>query len=413
MVRIGLVTTEAPAHGVHGGIGTFVNDLARGLAKRSNAVTVLARCMTPEPQTLELEGVTYRPIRVRGDRLLSHVGCVMPALNFAWALARHIHHIEAHEGPFDLIEVPDYLGAGLFLPAVTKTPLVVRLHGYSRLIRRLNQRAPARGQAALEAMERQTYHQADVILAQSQALLDAARHDFNTSRASSQVVLPGIDADVFRTGNRGAVRAWLRIPEDAAVLLFVGRLEHRKGVNELVEAWLRLIGAGHSVHLVLAGAATRDFGCIKRFETLARQAGCAHLLHLTGFIPHERIHDWYAASDVFVAPSRFEPLGLVYLEAMAASRAIVACASGGVPEILSHLNDSYLIPRVHPKPLFEALHTLLLYPQLGASLGHAARRKVCEHLSLSAMTERTWLAYEQAFNNPPALKRTINRPLNQ
>ena len=76
-----------------------------------------------------------------------------------------------------------------------------------------------------------------------------------------------------------------------------------------------------------------------------RPCDSAGQVHFVGHVPYEQLPQYYAGCDVFVAPSLYEPFGMIYLEAMACGKPAVACATGGVPKIIAHGQTGILVPR--------------------------------------------------------------------
>lgn len=116
-----------------------------------------------------------------------------------------------------------------------------------------------------------------------------------------------------------ALRARNGIPDDAHLLLFVGRIERAKGIDLLLEAMPAVVAADPRTRLVLLGEGDAE-GVAAAVE---RSRLGAHVVPPLGFVDGEALLDWYAAADLCVFPSRAEPFGLVALEAMSLGKAVV------------------------------------------------------------------------------------------
>ena len=153
------------------------------------------------------------------------------------------------------------------------------------------------------------------------------------------VIHDGVDADVFRPGDRAAARAAVGPPGGwpaAPVLLFVGNLVPVKGIDVLLTA-LASVGPAR---LLLVGAGPAR-------GRLARQAadlGLADRVTFLGSLPQAVLPDWYRAADLFVLPSRSEGVPNVLLEAGACGTPWVASRVGGVPEIPGHASRRLVAP---------------------------------------------------------------------
>ena len=146
-------------------------------------------------------------------------------------------------------------------------------------------------------------------------------------------------------------------------LFALGRLHPNKGFDTLLRALALLPGAT----LALAGdGAERD-----ALGRLARELGVAERVQFLGWRTDTAA--LLAACDVFICPSRHEPLGNVVLEAWSAARPVVAAASQGPTELIEHGNTGLLVPKDAPEPMAAAIAGLLAEPARAAALAAAGR----------------------------------------
>ena len=104
--------------------------------------------------------------------------------------------------------------------------------------------------------------------------------------------------------------------------------------------------------------------------------------HLLGFISDEDKSDLLDAGDVFVMPSRTDSFGIVYLESWLYKKPVIGALAGGVPEVISHGQDGYLVPFGDVARLADCIASLLMDQELAQRLGEAGYRKV--------LMEHTW-----------------------
>ncbi|MEB3220961.1 MAG: glycosyltransferase family 4 protein [Candidatus Sericytochromatia bacterium] len=395
-LRICLVTREHPAFGTSGGIGTHTQHLARALAQRGHRVTVLAHGPreTASAEGVRLVGVGARHAW-RAPWPARWLGMVARTGPFAVAAARALRE----EGPFDVLEVPEYQGWGLAAALATRTPVVARLHGHTALVRRLNGQALDLDARLAGLLEAATLRRASLVLASSASLAGAARQDFRPALPRERVaIVPlGVDTRHFRPVCAAATRARLRVPAEAPVLLYAGRLEARKGVWTLLEAFIQVLRRHPEALLVLAGGDPPGGPTLREaLRARAAEAGVADHLRLPGHLTQAELPGLYAACDVFVAPSPAEPFGLVYLEAMACGRPVVGCHAGGAPEIVTEGVTGWLVPPNDAPGLAARLSAALTSrPQL-MEIGQEARRVATERHSLDALAASTEAWYQVA-----------------
>lgn len=162
----------------------------------------------------------------------------------------------------------------------------------------------------------------------------------------------------------GAAPAGLPAPSGAPRLLALGRLHRNKGFDVLLRALALLAGGAR---LFLAGEGPERAG----LEALARELGVANRVLFLGW--RDDIGALLSACDVFVCPSRHEPLGNVVLEAWSAARPVVAAAAHGPREVVRDGETGLLVPINAPEPLAAAIAGLLADAPRRAALAAAGR----------------------------------------
>jgi glycosyltransferase involved in cell wall biosynthesis len=173
----------------------------------------------------------------------------------------------------------------------------------------------------------------------------------------------------------GPGRASLGVPSDAPVIVSVARLFGWKGHAELVRAVALLKPEFPGVRLAIVGA---DYpahsGVSASLAELAASLGVRENVILAG--QRSDIASLLAASDVFSLPSFEEPFGLVFAEAMAMKKPVVALRNGGTPEVVEHGISGFLSDPGDIRGLAEHLATLLRNPALRAQMGENGRKSV-------------------------------------
>ncbi len=152
-----------------------------------------------------------------------------------------------------------------------------------------------------------------------------------------------------------ALRRELALPDDAFVVFGLGRLIERKGFDILLDAVTRLPDRIDGRPLVLAIAG--DGPMLPALESAGRRALNRDRLRLPGWVADPDM--WYRASDVFVCPSREEPLGNVILEAWSHGLPVVATRTAGPLELITEGHDGLLVEAGDAKQLADALLRLL------------------------------------------------------
>ena len=156
-------------------------------------------------------------------------------------------------------------------------------------------------------------------------------------------------------------------------ILFVGRLDPRKGLPLLLQAFPAVLARMPRAQLVVVGG----LGRLKTDELRAELPPEVrpHVL-FTGYVPPDLLPRYFTSCDLFCSPATGqESFGIVLLEAMAAGRPPVAFNIPGYREVVSHGQDGWLVPEIGPEPLAQALIALLGNPSLRRRMGEAGRQK--------------------------------------
>ncbi|HEX5322835.1 MAG TPA: glycosyltransferase [Capsulimonadaceae bacterium] len=175
--------------------------------------------------------------------------------------------------------------------------------------------------------------------------------------------------------SRDAVRREWGVPRDAPLVGIVARLIPWKGQRELIEAVARLSPNIPDLHLMIVGEG-HDRDTLRRH---AEKKGILQRVIFTGW--HDDVRPLLASLDLFALPSYEEPFGLAITEAMAMQLSVIACNSGGVPEIITHGENGWLIAPRSAAELADAMRILLLDRRLRGSLATKARQTVVERFS--------------------------------
>ncbi|HEX3773291.1 MAG TPA: glycosyltransferase family 4 protein [Polyangiaceae bacterium] len=214
--------------------------------------------------------------------------------------------------------------------------------------------------------------------------------------ASIHTILNGIDPSKWDPTIDGSeLRRELGIPADTLVLASVSRLFSWKGQRELIRAFALVHAVIENVRLLIVGADASEVeggSFSDELKQLASALGVREKVIFTG--ARSDVPRVMAACDVFSMPSFEEPFGLVFLEAMAMKRPVVAIDNGGTPEVVERGETGFLSPPWDIATLAANLLTLLRDPALCARMGERGRARVVEQFSSARMARDVEKAYE-------------------
>src|SRR6266487_2334054 len=235
-------------------------------------------------------------------------------------------------------------------------------------------------------------------IACSQFVADGFREAWR-SRRVVRVVLNGLIAPPL-TPSPDQLRAALRIPEGATLVVLAGRLQRWKGVHVFIEAAAQVARRRPEAHFLVVGGTL--FGLEKRYDhELRARVASLGLDRTVTFAGHRSDVDrFFAAADVVVHASiEPEPFGMVLVEAMAWGKPVIASDSGGPREIVRHGETGLLVPPNDPALLARALVTLIEDSELRDRMGKAGAARFKEAFLASRMTRELEEAYEQVASN--------------
>jgi glycogen synthase len=408
-VRVLMVSWEYPPV-VVGGLGRHVHALATELATAGHEVVVLSRQpagsdVATHPTTDEVvEGV--RVLRVAEDP---------PHLEFdrdlvAWTLAMGHALLRAALTRLvpswrpDVVHAHDWLVAhpAIALADVLGVPLVATIHATEagRYAGWLS--SPLSRQ--VHSAEWWLANRADTLITCSAAMRTEVAELFEVHPDPIVVLHNGIAPRRWRADpNRVRTVRERYAAGDAPVLLYVGRLEYEKGVQDLIAALPRIRRARPGTRLVVAGTGTArdELGAAVGAHRVRRS------VTFTGHLPDADLAALLRAVDAVVLPSRYEPFGIVALEAAAAGAPLVASTAGGLGEVVVDGETGLSFPPGDVARLAAAVGAVLADPAAAARRARAARKRLGSTFEWSRIASDTASVYAAAGCGGPA---ELNRP---
>jgi glycosyltransferase involved in cell wall biosynthesis len=245
---------------------------------------------------------------------------------------------------------------------------------------------------------------ADHVICISSATQRQMEEQFGEAGPATSSVIPFGVPNEFLDEQSSAfnVRVHHGLPEDSILVLSVGRLIERKGVEYLIRATPRLDDP--KTHVIVAGGGAD----LERLQRLAKELDVSERITFTDFVPGDRLPAYYSQCDVFVHPvitdsdGDVEGLGLVILEAMAAGKPTVASGIGGITDVVVDGETGYLIPEKNEGAIVERVSALAADHHLREEMGAAAKRRVEEHFAAADRAADVMHVYESLMKESAA-----------
>ena len=400
-MRILILSWEYPPR-IVGGLGKHVHRLSLALAEAGHTVHVVTRDHPDAPAEEEIDGVhvvrvgEYPPI-VPFEELIPwvmqfNVGVLERATKIL--LDEDVDVVHAHDW------LVGYAAAGV--KNLFDLPLVSTVHATEY----------GRHQGYLPGPMNKLIHQIEWWLTyESRRTITCSRymHDqieeiFQLPPSKLDVISNGVDLDAVHKPEGVEDFRAKHVQDGEKLIFFAGRLEYEKGVQTVLDA-LPLVTEHLPVRFYVAGVGTHEQALREHVE----RDGLDGQVEFLGFVPEDELRMFYAAADLAVVPSIYEPFGMVALETMAAGTPCIAADTGGLRELVVHDATGLRFEPGDPASLAGAILRLLTDARLDRRLTLDARRMLNDQFSWTTIAERTVDVYERAIREERELRRTRRR----
>jgi glycosyltransferase involved in cell wall biosynthesis len=410
-LRVCLVTDRIPPCDLIGGVERYTWDLARGLHELGHEVHLIARI----DELVRRESLGFTIHGIRPVDLDDRVGFTWhPILTansrYAVAVARRVAALQADGCAFDVVHASNWNVPGVAVLRTQLAPLVLMLVTPLSQIMGVQEWEVNDDLKRSVELDRWQIEHADAVCVPSWGVLSTYRDtmglDLEPRRASLHRTPLGIAPTAVPS---------VRTAGPPHRLLFVGRLEPRKGIQVLLDALPELLIRHPDWDCDLVGDANpkvpgTEMTYRDRFTAMHAGAPWLDRVHFHHAVPDERLARFYAECDVFVAPSLMESFGLIYPEAMQYGKPVVGCRTGGIPESIRDGVDGILVEPGSVESLAEGLDRLMSDRALRERIGAAGLERVRDDLNHRAMAARLAAVYERVAADWRAGVRTAVDP---
>lgn len=398
-----------------GGLGTYAREICHQFVCKGHSLSVFSRNTGNDSTSENWAGIeVHRPLLMDFSAVFSLINpdevktwdnngqrffaeTLLYNLLSASKLVNCLVHRENRR--FDLLVSHDWLAAlaGIIARRNLGIPFVFHLHSTEQ------GRNPT-GSPTIKDIERLTAMTADRIVTVSYAMRDELLGS-GYPEQKIRVIYNGVDEKKydpsrFSSEDTAAFRSRIGVG-DSPMIFFVGRLTAVKGADTLVRAMTHIIQGVPDAKLVILGVGEMD----QMLGQMVRDLGLEKnvLLHFRMAPEEERIL-YYAASDVCVFPSKYEPFGIVCTEAMAMGKPVVVGARGtsGLREQVIPAGDGICGYHINPfDPLDIAKFTvdILKHPGTAAAMGKNGRQRVLDHFTWDHIADITLRVYEETVHH--------------
>jgi glycogen(starch) synthase len=369
-VRVLHLTTEFPPV-IYGGLGTAVGGWVTASARAGLEVGVQ---LVEGPLILDASAYGYGGFRSstvpRAASVSRPSGVTFFQCSWADAVALGIGLVREWRPDVVHLHTAMLWYVAEALQAETAVPIVYHVHSVDRAEYEIGEEPNpwlAHSQAQERAIER-----ADRLIALTRSEADLLIRYYPLARYKVRVAGNGIE-------DSAAAReaAFHRLQQASLLVLYSGRMVERKGVRELLAVLPDLLSSRPEVSVAFVGGPPPLTGPEVAAQWLGKEhSPFAKRIHFTGWQPPASVANWYAAADILVVPSRYEPFGMVILEGMLHGLAVLASDVGGPSEIIDHGKTGLLFPARDVRALHAALSWLITNSAARRQIGLSAAQDV-------------------------------------
>jgi starch synthase len=376
LLKVALLTREYPPE-VYGGAGVHVTYLARELA---GLVDLTVHCQGKDRP----DAVAHRPWD-----LLSGTNQALQTVSTDLAMTAGAEGADLVHSHTWYANLGGHLASLLY-----GIPHVVTMHSLEPL-RPWKAEQLGGGYAISSWCERVSATAAAAVIAVSDGMradIMAAYPDIEQSKV--RVIRNGIDTSEYSPDPRTDVVERYGIDPARPYVIFVGRITRQKGVPVLLRAAAEL---DPSAQLVLCAGQADTPELLDEVTQLVDglRATRSGVVWIPEMLPKQDVIQLLTHAAVFACPSLYEPLGIVNLEAMACSTAVVGSRVGGIPEVVADGVTGLLVSPDNPAALAMALNTVLTQPSLATSMGQAGRDRAVSEFGWRTVAEQTAALYSE------------------
>ncbi|WP_414585999.1 glycosyltransferase [Scytonema sp. PCC 10023] len=335
-------------------------------------------------------------------------------------------HSNNVQRPYDLIHANFWMSAlvAAEIKRVLSIPFVVTFHALGR-VRRFWQGEADEFPDERFTIEDRIVAEADHIIAECPQDEEDLLRLYHAKKEKITIIPCGFDASEFWQVDKTKARKKLGLPPDERLILQLGRLVPRKGVDTVIRAFGRLLQQYDiQARLLIVGGESEEPDPrltpeIARLQTIATQEGVESQVTFVGRRSREMVKYYYCAADVFVTTPWYEPFGITPLEAMACGTPVIGSDVGGIKYTVKDSETGYLVPPNEPEAIAERLAYLYKNPQVHKRLSQNAIQRVNYLFTWEQVTNSVALLYEKVlsqkqkpiFLSPPASPASPTPPL--
>ncbi|HEY0062308.1 MAG TPA: glycosyltransferase family 1 protein [Telluria sp.] len=308
--------------------------------------------------------------------------------------------------PYDVVHA-NFFMSGMVAQQLKRNlgiPFVITFHALGQVRRQAQGAADAFPQERVR-IESSLMRDADRIIAECPQDRQDMEQLYDAPSSRIDIAPCGFDPQELWPVPQRLARQKLALPPGKFIVLQLGRIVPRKGIDTVIEA-LALLRRRHGVDamlMVVGGEGgpgdSNETPEMARLRELARQLGIGDHVLFAGRKDREDLRYYYGAADVFVTTPWYEPFGITPVEAMACARPVVGAEVGGIKSTVIEGKTGFLVPPHDPVAVADRLATLHARPGLSRSMGDEGMQRAFQHFTWRSVARQAAAIYEAAVSD--------------
>ena len=394
-MNICLVTPEY--FPISGGTGAYVYYLSHYLQKLGHNVHVVARDKKDSERIFH--GIKVHYIAGSGNALVKF-------FKFNRSVSKKIKELNYQIG-FDVVHANLPLVPSFAIPDNSSKAIVCAVHstwkGEALVTKRdnpkelnPNEKAMLRFNFLLRYFEKKLMKRSDALIAVSKYTVNELTNLYGINKKKIHVIYNGVDVEKFKPRPDSVnLRQEFGLEEDVKIVLFVGRLYHRKGLEILLHSIPSVLKEFNKVKFVISGTGFKKKESSLRL--LTKELKIEDSVKFLGYVSDEKLPFLYSTSDIFVLPAIYENFPFAILEAQSSGLPVISTKVGGIPEFLIDNENGFIIEPGDSIQLSQKLLNLLQNPDLTERMGKKGRKMIEEKLNWKLITNQVIDLYKNVL----------------
>ncbi|MCZ7557102.1 MAG: glycosyltransferase family 4 protein [Bacteroidia bacterium] len=364
-----------------GGHDSYVRRIANELIRLGNTVTILYIEYGNKKITIASEnGLTIVSVGLLGlhyyaSKLLSNCTEVVRycrSIEYQWQLTKTIKMLNKIFR-YDLVECHE---VEVYASVRRLLPVIIRMHSLDWVWKENADDSGYQASRSEAVTQRRLVLNAEAVFSPSRSLIDIVEKKCKVNREITVIPYP-VDTDVFYPVDKAS---------DELIILFVGRVEYRKGADCIISAMQIIWSQFPEAILKLVGSVDASM------KTMLKTIG-DNRIKVVGRVRLEMLPEIYRKASIVVVPSRWDNSPNVIYEAMASGVPVVGSKVGGIPELINDGVDGLLFQRSNVQELAGKILYLLSNRDVSRSIGNKARERMLQTCKLEIISRKTQKHY--------------------